>query len=96
MYRDLYQKTSIASVRLDKDVVPLSQFRARVAEFVQQVMGTGRPLLITLRGRGVVVVLDVREFEAMREQLASTENEPQSPSRRAPAPSYPSFGGSPS
>lgn len=79
MYKDLYQKTSIPSIRLDRDVLPVSQFKARVAEFLQQVMETGRPILVTLRGRGVVVVLDVREFEAMRERLASMEIEPQGP-----------------
>jgi antitoxin YefM len=79
MYQNLHQKMSIPSIRLDRDVVPVSQFKARVAEFLQQVMETGRPILVTLRGRGVVVVLDVREFEAMRERLASMQSEPQGP-----------------
>jgi prevent-host-death family protein len=73
MYNQPSQKACTPSIRLDKDVIPLSQFRARVAEFIQEVMGTGRPLLITLRGRGCVVVVDVREFEAIRERLAATE-----------------------
>jgi prevent-host-death family protein len=74
-----YKTASIPSIRLDRDVIPLSLFRARVAEFVQQVMATGRPLLITLRGRGSVVLLDVREFEVMRERLGQNESLTQEP-----------------
>jgi prevent-host-death family protein len=60
-------------LKLDEDIRPLSEFRAGVAAFVRQVNETGRPLLLTQHGRGVVVVLDVREFEAMRERLALLE-----------------------
>ena len=68
------EKPSIPSIRLDKDVVPVSQFKANVALLVQQVRETGRPMLITQRGRGIVVLLDVREFEAMRERLGSLDS----------------------
>ena len=63
------------SVRLDQDVRPLSQFRASVAEYVNQVCVTGHPLLITQHGRGMVVIIDVREFEAMRQRLEQLERE---------------------
>jgi antitoxin YefM len=61
------------SIRLDKDVRSISEFRARAADFVSQVCLTGRPLLLTQRGRGVAIVIDVREFEAMRERLELLE-----------------------
>jgi antitoxin YefM len=61
-------------LKLDEDIRPLSEFRARVASFVKQVNETGRPLVLTQRGRGVAVVLDIREFEAMRERLALLED----------------------
>jgi antitoxin YefM len=54
--------------------VDREEFRAGVASFVKQVNETGRPLVLTQRGRGVVVVLDIREFEAMRERLALLED----------------------
>jgi prevent-host-death family protein len=53
----------------------LSQFRASVAEYVNQVCVTGHPLLITQHGRGMVVIIDVREFEAMRQRLEQLERE---------------------
>lgn len=61
-------------IRLDQDVRPLSEFRAGVASFVQQVTETRRPMLLTQRGRGVAVLLDVREFEAMQERLELLED----------------------
>jgi len=62
------------ALRLDQDILPLSEFRAGVASFIQRVNETGRPMLLTQRGRGVAVLLDVREFEAMRERLELLED----------------------
>ena len=61
-------------VRLDEDIHPLSEFRAGIASFVKSVQETKRPLLLTQHGRGVVVLLDVREFEAMQERLEILED----------------------
>ncbi len=60
-------------ILLDEDVRPLSEFRASVAAFVRQITETGRPLLLTQNGRGVAVLMDVREFEAMRTRLELLE-----------------------
>ena len=57
-------------LRLDEDIRPLSEFRSGVASFIKQVSDTRRPLVLTQHGRGVAVVVDIREFEAMRERLA--------------------------
>lgn len=62
------------SLKLDEDIRPLSEFRAGVASFVKHVNETRRPLVLTQRGRGVAVVVDIREFEAMREKLALLED----------------------
>ena len=61
-------------LRLDEDIRPLSEFRAGAAGFVRRVSETRRPLLLTQHGRGVAVLVDVREFEAMRERLALLED----------------------
>jgi antitoxin YefM len=62
------------AIRLDQDIRPRSEFRAGVASFIQQVSESGRPMLLTQRGRGVAVLLDVREFEAMQERLELLED----------------------
>ncbi|MHB8051600.1 MAG: type II toxin-antitoxin system Phd/YefM family antitoxin [Coriobacteriia bacterium] len=57
-------------IRLDEDIRPLSEFRSGVAAFIKRVNETRRPLVLTQHGRGVAVVLDIAEFEVMRERLA--------------------------
>ncbi|ENS5638953.1 type II toxin-antitoxin system Phd/YefM family antitoxin, partial [Vibrio cholerae] len=52
---------------------PLSEFRAGVASFIKQINETRRPLVITQRGKGVAVVLDVAEYEAMQEKIELLE-----------------------
>jgi len=47
----------------------MSEFRAGVAAFVKQVHETRRPMVLTQRGRGVAVLMDVHEFELMQERL---------------------------
>jgi prevent-host-death family protein len=64
----------VQSLKLDEDIRSLSEFRAGVASFVKQVNDTRRPMVLTQHGRGVAVLVDVREFEAMRERLALLED----------------------
>jgi prevent-host-death family protein len=59
----------MSNVRVDQDIRPLSEFRAGVATFVKQVHETRRPMVLTQRGRGVAVLMDVHEFELMQERL---------------------------
>jgi antitoxin YefM len=41
---------------------------------VKQVNETRRPMVLTQHGRGVAVLVDIHEFEAMRERLALLED----------------------
>ena len=59
--------------RVDEDIRPLSEFRAGVASFVKQIHETRRPMVLTQRGRGVVVLVDVQEYEKMQERLELLE-----------------------
>ena len=56
-------------LRVDQDIRSMSEFRSGIASFFKQVRETRRPLVITQHGRGVAVLLDVAEYEAMREQI---------------------------
>lgn len=53
----------------DQDIRPLSQFRANVASFVQQVHKTHRPMIITNRGKSTAVLIDVADYESLLDQL---------------------------
>ena len=61
-------------INLQEDVQPLSEFRAGVSSFIQQVTETKRPLLITQHGKGVAILADVGEFESLQMRLELLEN----------------------
>ena len=56
-------------LKLDKDIKPVSEFRANAAELIDQVKKSGRPLVLTQRGHSTAVVLDVAEYEGMVEEI---------------------------
>lgn len=60
--------------RFDEDIRPLTEFRSGAAAFLKQVQETKRPLVLTQRGRGVAVLVDVRQYEAMQERLELLED----------------------
>lgn len=60
-------------INLKEDVRPLSEFRSGVSSYIQQVIETKRPLLITQHGKGVAVLTDVGEFENIQTRLELLE-----------------------
>jgi prevent-host-death family protein len=47
----------------------MSEFRTGIASFLKQIHDTKRPLIITQHGKGVAVLLDANEYEAMQERI---------------------------
>lgn len=56
-------------MRIDQDIKPMSEFRTGIASFIKQIHDTKRPMIITQHGKGVAVLLDVNEYEAMQEKI---------------------------
>lgn len=56
-------------LKVDQDIRSMSEFRTGIASFLKQVHDTKRPLVITQHGKGVAVLLDVAEYEAMQEKI---------------------------
>jgi antitoxin YefM len=56
-------------LKINQDIKPLSEVRTGIANFIKQVHDTKRPVIITQHGRGVAVLLDAHEYEAMQERL---------------------------
>jgi antitoxin YefM len=52
----------------------LSEFRTGIAAFLKQIRTTKRPLVITQHGKGVAVLLDAGEYEAMQEKIELLED----------------------
>ena len=55
-------------IQLNKDIHPLSDFRANAATLISQVRKTKRPMVITQNGKSSVVILDVDEYESLVEK----------------------------
>ena len=56
-------------LRINEDIRPLSEVRTGMANFIKQVQETKRPLVITQHGKGVAVLVDAHEFEAMQDKM---------------------------
>lgn len=52
-------------IHLDKDIQPLSAFRANAASIIQKVKKNHRPVVITQHGKGSAILLDVADYEEM-------------------------------
>ena len=56
-------------LRLNQDITPLSEFRAKLTTCIEQVQKSKRPLVITQRGHSAAVVLDVEAYDELLEEL---------------------------
>jgi prevent-host-death family protein len=56
-------------IKIDSDIKPVSEFRANAADLIEQVRTTGRPLVLTQRGRSAAVVVDAADYEEMVEEI---------------------------
>ncbi len=54
---------------IERDIQPVSEFRARSAEVLDQVRSSGRPVVLTQRGRGAAILLDIHRYQALLEEL---------------------------
>ncbi len=57
----------MTQVRVSEDIVPVSAFKTRAAEWLDRVMRTGRPVIITQNGRPAGVLLSPAAFDALSE-----------------------------
>ncbi len=58
------------TIRFTEDVRPITDLKQRASEIVDHARKTRRPVLLTRHGRGVAVLLDVEEFEALNDRAA--------------------------
>ena len=54
---------------LNEDIKPLSEFRANVSSFINQIHKTKRPIVLTQHGKSTAVILDVLEYESIIDRL---------------------------
>lgn len=57
-------------IKFSEDVIPLSDLKINPGRVVNRTKETGRPILLTSRGRGVAVVQNLDEYEKNQEEIA--------------------------
>ena len=57
-----------SAVKFSQDVVPLGDMKVNPGKIVRRIDETGRPVLLTSHGRGVVVMQALSEYEDAQEE----------------------------
>ena len=57
------------AIDLEADIQPVSEFRANASGALQHVRETGRAIVLTQRGRSAAVLLGVRTYQALLDEL---------------------------
>ena len=57
------------AIDLEADIKPVTDFRANSAAMLEQVRESGRPIILTQRGRSTAVVLDIRTYQTLLDEL---------------------------
>jgi prevent-host-death family protein len=56
------------TIKFSEDVIPLGDLKVNPGKVVRRASESGRPVLLTSRGRGVAIVQTLHEFEAAQEE----------------------------
>ncbi len=57
------------AIDLDRDIRPVSDFRAHASAVLKEVQRSGRPVVLTQHGRSAAVLVDVKTYQDMVEAL---------------------------
>ncbi len=57
------------TLNLETDIQPISEFRANTSAALEQVRTSGRPLVLTQRGKSAAVVLEVGAYQALIDEV---------------------------
>jgi antitoxin YefM len=55
------------AIRPSEDVIPVTELKAHLSEVVRQVEESGRPVILTRHGRGVLVLMSVHDYEELQD-----------------------------
>ncbi|MFT6144015.1 MAG: prevent-host-death family protein [Myxococcota bacterium] len=59
---------------LAKDLVPVNEFRSNMADYLRQVCESGRPIVITQRGRAAAVLVEPGVLDEIEEAAELVRN----------------------
>ncbi|MEE9312046.1 MAG: type II toxin-antitoxin system Phd/YefM family antitoxin [Planctomycetota bacterium] len=55
----------MAEIDPAQDIVPLTEFRSKVSDYISQTKRTKRPIVITQHGHGSAVMMSAEEYSAL-------------------------------
>ncbi|MGK5082381.1 type II toxin-antitoxin system Phd/YefM family antitoxin [Bdellovibrionota bacterium FG-1] len=58
------------AVRIARDIVPIAEFKAQSASWLDRVRASGQPVVITQNGRPAGVLISPEEFDRIQHQSA--------------------------
>jgi prevent-host-death family protein len=61
------RKKILPDIDFTEDILPLSEFRSTIADCILKTRRTHRPILVTQNGRAASFLIDVADFQKMRE-----------------------------
>jgi len=61
-------------IQLQEDIQPLSEFRSKVAFYLEKVNKNKRPLVITQNGKSAAILLGVSEYDNLIEKIEILED----------------------
>jgi prevent-host-death family protein len=59
---------------ISTDIHSLSDFKRRTSDFVEQMRGTGHPLVLTINGKAAVVVQDAAAYQELYNRIDELES----------------------
>jgi prevent-host-death family protein len=59
-----------SNIKYSEDIIPITDLKINPGRVVNQVDKTGRPVLLTSRGRGVAIIESLKDYEERTEDQA--------------------------
>jgi len=59
----------LGQINLAEDICPISEFRANSNSLIKTMKEFHRPLVLTQNGRSSAVLIDVKDYQEMKDQL---------------------------
>ena len=60
----------LENIRLSEDIIPFTEFRRTLSSCFARTTGNHRPLIITQNGRAAKILLDIADFDGLKESFA--------------------------
>ena len=60
-------------IDVTRDIRTLTEFKRETTGMIRQMKKTGRPVVLTVKGKAEAVVMDAKSYQAMAERMSAIE-----------------------